>query len=427
MLKLSNTTSTQSFLVEDVVLSRLPEIHELDKYCFGLDSYSYLALRQLFELSGKFWSCILVDNELIGYLIAGQISGNADSAWLLAYGVAEKFRNHGLGLKLLNNLSSKCLNSGIHRIFSTANSENASSLESMKTAGYFIDKNETGYFGEKEDRLVLIRDLSKLKSLKKLGVTSLFKGYASGNPTIIILSKVSEVDFVEIDQLIKSEFKEIEQVGFLDTRNKTFMMAGHEFCGNASRIAANYLLKPDSSDKIKISGLSSLASMEKYGNIVRLQITLPVNSVSYLPNGFSRIKLEGISFLAIKNDHEIAKNLLLLGPEELMVEATKIFKTNNIEGDKACGLLIYSEKNNSIKLSPYIYINESNSFCMETSCSSGSIAISLLLKEKGLYPKDFFKIEQPSGELLTVKIIISEDQLKASVEGPIKQSEILKI
>jgi hypothetical protein len=44
-----------------------------------------------------------------------------------------------------------------------------------------------------------------------------------------------------------------------------------------------------------------------------------------------------------------------------------------------------------------------------------------------LYPKDFFKIEQPSGELLTVKIIISEDQLKASVEGPIKQSEILKI
>jgi len=427
MLKFLDIFSKQSFKIEDVSLSQLPVIHELDKHCFGSNSYSFLVLRQLFELSGAFWSCVVIEGKLIGYLIAAQKGRSRDTAWLLAYGVEKKYRNHGLGIKLLNNLNSKCLNAGINKIYSTVIAENTSSMIAMNTAGYIIERKEIDYFGEKEDRLILSRDLTNLGQLKKLGVSSYFKGYASGNPTLIVLSRVSEANFVEVDRLIKREFEDVEQVGFLDVGNKIFTMAGHEFCGNASRIAANYLLKPESEGKIKVSGLSSLAFFEKNGKIVSLQISLPMNSVTINPNGISRIKLEGISFLAIENAHEIAHQLLLLSLEDLKSEAFKLFGKNKIDGDKACGLLFYSRTEDSIKLSPYIFISESDSFSLETSCSSGSIAISLLLKEKGLNPESVFNIEQPSGEFLNVKIVMISGELNASVEGPIDQDEVIEI
>ncbi len=63
----------------------------------------------------------------------------------------------------------------------------------------------------------------------------------SGNPTALVIGIEKDLEKrKEINNAIMSKYDFIEQVGFINPNNPELIMAGGEFCGNATRCAINY-------------------------------------------------------------------------------------------------------------------------------------------------------------------------------------------
>ncbi len=83
----------------------------------------------------------------------------------------------------------------------------------------------------------------------------------SGNPTALVLKMERDLEKrKEINDKIMNLYDYVEQVGFInqDINNPELLMAGGEFCGNATRCAVYYYLngKPGNL-KIKVSGVKN--------------------------------------------------------------------------------------------------------------------------------------------------------------------------
>lgn len=79
-----------------------------------------------------------------------------------------------------------------------------------------------------------------------------------GNKTALVIGTYYKQK-KEINDRILKLHKDVEQVGFISTKNNQLIMAGGEFCGNATRCSVSYYLKgqPGLID-IKVSGTSKI-------------------------------------------------------------------------------------------------------------------------------------------------------------------------
>ncbi len=79
-----------------------------------------------------------------------------------------------------------------------------------------------------------------------------------GNKTALVIGTYYK-EKKDINDRILKLHKDVEQVGFISTKNCELIMAGGEFCGNATRCSASYYLKdkPGLID-IKVSGTSKI-------------------------------------------------------------------------------------------------------------------------------------------------------------------------
>ena len=94
----------------------------------------------------------------------------------------------------------------------------------------------------------------------------------SGNPTALVLNMERNLKKRKVinDKIIKKYNNFIEQVGFISNKRFELLMAGGEFCGNATRCAVYYYLKGNSGNlKIKVSGVKYklTAGIDKMENV----------------------------------------------------------------------------------------------------------------------------------------------------------------
>ena len=86
----------------------------------------------------------------------------------------------------------------------------------------------------------------------------------SGNPTALVIGIIDDFEKrKEINDALMNKYDFIEQVGFIndDINNPELLMAGGEFCGNATRSAIKYYLKDKPKEiKIKVSGVKNKIS-----------------------------------------------------------------------------------------------------------------------------------------------------------------------
>ncbi len=190
---------------------------------------------------------------------------------------------------------------------------------------------------------------------------------AGGNSTALVYNYPA----VDKDKISSKLLKEVEQVGFISTKETypKLTMMGEELCINATLALASTLNK---NGKLVTSGL--------------------INPIHYLNNGLTTIQipfkfkknknvilLDGIGFILcdIKEKSEIKKAELL-----------GLAKKHNLP---AFGGIVYNKN----KIIPYIYVEKVNSFVKETACGSGSIAFSIF---SGI--KD---IVQPTEKMISIK------------------------
>jgi len=210
---------------------------------------------------------------------------------------------------------------------------------------------------------------------------------------------------------------EVEQVGFvsLDAGNPRLIMAGGEFCGNATRTAAAYYLNNTAGEiEINVSGATKplragrrvsgevWAEMPVYAELDR--------AVKPLPNGTYWVMMDGISHLVVpqriaapyleriftcanKADQlSIALNLL----EQTIAEC-------KLPTGDAYGVMFLENTVDMIAMHPFVHVKTAGTTYYETGCGSGAMSVGLV---SSLFHGGSVKLSliQPSGKAICADV-----------------------
>ena len=188
---------------------------------------------------------------------------------------------------------------------------------------------------------------------------------AGGNSTMLVWDcPVDQRKMVSLKML-----ESVEQVGFIETgETPRLVMMGNELCINAT-IAFAHILEGDG--KLQTSGLDSPVDFENTDN--KTTIHLPIQ---YTKQG-NVVLLSGIGFECSNGTENIGKDYVSALAEKYHMPA---FGVAQFEGNK---------------LTPWVYVKETDSLVKETACGSGSIAVSLTTGQD--------EIVQPTGESIFVR------------------------
>ena len=239
----------------------------------------------------------------------------------------------------------------------------------------------------------------------------------SGNITALVTKDYPREKYQEISSKIMQSNSQIEQVGFLKKYSDSIYrleMAGLEFCGNASRAFACFLVKEKYVSKnnfpISVTGYDDLIGchVEKIENNYFSTIDLKLNKSI---NNFVKkmklnnqdvyiINLPGISHLLLD------QTKFLFNKDNCLNEAKNIIKELNLFNLPAVGV-VWHDKN---KINPVVYVRDIDSLFYENSCGSGSIAYgiyqSFLKKTDGKFK---FDVVQKNNEAVVVEIELKTD------------------
>ncbi len=251
-----------------------------------------------------------------------------------------------------------------------------------------------------------------------------------GNPTVLVLTPVKRAEQVKIAKGIMGKVPTCEQVGFIERAANPkaelrLQMMGGEFCGNALRAVAAWLV--DSKEKvlpkdtykflIETSGTDKLISISAKVNsankVTFAQAEVPITqnksvlAKTIYINGKRvpayLVNLEGISFLLLSEVYY--KNYTNFKALFSKLYSQKIFKSD------AAGLIYYKQlKNYNFLIKPIVYVKKTKTIVKETSCASGSMALMVGKNIKNV------KILQPSGCYLNLKIKMDANEVSIGGE-----------
>ena len=226
-----------------------------------------------------------------------------------------------------------------------------------------------------------------------------------GNDTALVFTdNFIKDEMVKINNEIMKRHTNVEQVGFLDRKNNKLIMAGGEFCGNATRCAAYELLNG------LIGELYITVNENKKVNAginenfdVYCEIPLIDNRkfITEIEKGIYLVKLDGITniVLSLEMSNEFLKNKY--DTKELL---KKYIKKYNLYDNKSVGIMLIEEINNFLKLYPTVWVREIDTYFNETACGSGSLAVCAVYANR-LKKSQNIDILQPSNEIIKTSIL----------------------
>lgn len=249
-----------------------------------------------------------------------------------------------------------------------------------------------------------------------------------GNTTALVFDLESDFQTRKIiNNNIMKKFPDVEQVGFLsaDIKAPQLMMAGGEFCGNATRCAAWHYLKGMPGElNLKVSGVSKALKAgitEKYEAWAEMPVINELSSIKEIQNGFYLVNMEGIVHIIVMPE----QSKFYLKKSDLKTSAKDILFQNNLLNAPAAGVIFIENEVDEFKIHPCVYVSGINTLFYETACGSGTIAAGLviaLLKGKNVE----IPVIQPS--LKIIKAIVCCDGTmvtKAIISGKIETDGIV--
>jgi len=235
----------------------------------------------------------------------------------------------------------------------------------------------------------------------------------SGNTTVLILDPLPRSMYaLVVSQIMKPTSLSAEQVGFVEPSTISaaaarLQMMGGEFCGNASRCFAAWLVERQYPEiifheelgswvvPIEVSGhygvLNAVVKKDKKDRI-SVKVPMPVpswvkqKSFRGLPYDLTLVAFEGIM-------HVVAWDV---PPSEKNFESIRE-KVYRELGDRpgALGVMFYNEEKQFI--TPVVFVSQVNSLVWESSCGSGSVAVAASLAERERKSVNSLLLAQPGG------------------------------
>lgn len=247
------------------------------------------------------------------------------------------------------------------------------------------------------------------------------------NMTIFILDELDRGKHMEIaNQLMNYSSLYAEQVGFIEEpksiKGKSIntlrlQMMGGEFCGNASRSLAAYMVYCNHPSINKISDQEYNVSLEVSGsqellncrvrktnreNIFNSRIAMPlperITTAKINKISTTRVDFEGIS-------HFIVDNRKLTDKEEFYKYTKRYMETKEFD---AFGIMYYDDEDELME--PLVYVKNTDSRFWERSCASGTSAFGIA-KAVEMNKDMHLEVKQPGGNL-EVEVILKGGKVK---------------
>jgi diaminopimelate epimerase len=262
-----------------------------------------------------------------------------------------------------------------------------------------------------------------------------YKVYLRNNNTTAL---VMGLEGLETDKDKRNEIqdkigKRVEQVGFVNDSphsEQKLVMAGGEFCGNATRCAVWYYRdgKPtgkEGKDEGIVIKTSILDSQKNEYNLkeIKAGITssldvwtnVPVvgkldDIVKKIGDGLYWVELDGIGHLVITQRQSKAyiKGVNSIVNENIVMGYAKALLKNYGYFDKdACGVMFLENSldiPDIITMHPCVFINSPGTANYETACGSGSLAVALVSSYLHGGCNVELPLLQPSGKLIKATI-----------------------
>lgn len=255
-----------------------------------------------------------------------------------------------------------------------------------------------------------------------------------GNDTALCIGMVdSPEERKVINDAIMLLYPNVEQVGFINPsiENAELMMAGGEFCGNATRSTAWKILNGKPGEiEVKVSGVAkklnagvtaegeAYAQMPVYKKVEKLSLEKETGNYT--------VQMEGIT-------HNItfdAESLNGLTPEEIKQKSLDIIRSKGLDKYPASGVIYCKSEGNGWKITPVVYVRDINTLFLETACGSGTTALGLVLALREGKSIDNVPIVQPTGRPIKVSVEFNGESFGyTQISGPIEKltSAVLEI
>ncbi|WP_054815057.1 GNAT family N-acetyltransferase [Nocardia arizonensis] len=140
-------------------LDDLATISVLEHDLFADLAYSYVVLRQLYDLHGAHWVVAEVDRIVRGYALVGLDTQRC--AWVMGLGVDAAYSGHGIGRELLESAVENCRLAHAERVKLTVRPGHDAAASLYTKVGFTVISKEDHYFGLGEPRHVLERELER--------------------------------------------------------------------------------------------------------------------------------------------------------------------------------------------------------------------------------------------------------------------------
>ncbi|GAK30279.1 hypothetical protein WOSG25_020760 [Weissella oryzae SG25] len=234
--------------------------------------------------------------------------------------------------------------------------------------------------------------------------------HPAGNATALVDDLILDASQrQQINDLILAKHPEVEQVGFLASKTAPqLLMAGGEFCGNATRSAAfAYLDGRPGKMALKVyDGLQTVqAGVNEAGAWSEIPLLTGNEPVMPLANGYYLVRLAGITHLVVP---------VTTKPTGLKEQALALIKEYQVDDPDCVGVIFVDYQLNAIY--PVVLVKAIQTIFAETACGSGTVAVALVSAFKN-QRACALNLEQPSGESITAKV--NATMTEASIIGPV--------
>lgn len=234
----------------------------------------------------------------------------------------------------------------------------------------------------------------------------------AGNDTVFLACDDEERDLGRQYCADALKLTGAEQAGLASFRQKSFVMAGGEFCLNACRAfgaGLDYYAKSQTKEpriyEARTSGISQPVRLMVRGASPAWMVTAQIRGLE--PKEISAdanaaiVALPGIAHLLLKADNF---------PANPVEEAARHRRRHNMGAHPADGVVWWRLSNDVYEILPHVEVREPFTSVLETSCASATLALAFTLGKKG----EPIRVRQPGGDPLTV--LIRSDEVEVS--GP---------
>lgn len=249
-----------------------------------------------------------------------------------------------------------------------------------------------------------------------------------GNDTALVFGIEENPDSRRIiNNSIMSRFPNVEQVGFIseNINEARLIMAGGEFCGNATRSAAwHYLEGAPGVISIDVSGVKKplLAGVTDTREAwAQMPVENDINSISEIATRCFLVNLEGIKHVVVFPESPF--NAFSVG--NLKSKAFEILKKYELLNFPAAGVIYLQTTAKGIKIHPCVRVSAIDTMFYETACGSGTIATGLVYAHLSGSNMNI-PIIQPSGHVISAIVNLDgKNVAEARISGYVKTDNIV--